>query len=550
MHCGSVFRLLFTDAFSEIRAADIKIVIAMKKQYRIIKLPKGKGAYRTIYAPTKAYKEKLKSFLLDLQQKVHNLDKDFTIHGFMRGRSPVTNAQKHIGYEYTLSLDLKDFFSDVKLEMVEEYLNEEERELCFIEGIARQGLPTSPLIANLAFIKLDTQIKDALSEEGAYTIYTRYADDMIFSFNHFELAETIENLVAKIVSTGGFRLNIKKRKLQGAKNGRRIITGIAVGERRIYPTRRVKRQIRAALHQKKKAAAIGLLSWSQCLEPRPFYTDRDLLNKHIFHDAALDLSNDFYLSDLLSFEEYVSKVEADFEDSHVVHTEDPEVWEKQKNTFLEQRESFYVKEKLASKERQSSLKKVIEEEFNPSEKEREKRQREVKRSVAQQQTKRMTPARKQETKKQVVDFETLKEIEQEEASSFEEVKKQHRREKEQIQFKQEREEQQKKALNRIFLASIAPIVFLIIAMSYYYANTELEIKPAYPLFVNVTPYDATIEIIDYPPGYTMGITLKPGVYKVKIDKQGYVPQQFSITMEHKPVVVSRELQRVYKRKVY
>ena len=522
----------------------------MKKQYKIIKLPKGRGSYRTIYAPTKAYKVKLKSFLLDLQQKVHNLDKDFTIHGFIRGRGPVTNAQKHIGYKYTLSLDLKDFFSDVKVEMVAEYLNAEERELCFIEGIARQGLPTSPLMANLAFIKLDTQIKDAFSEEGAYIVYTRYADDMIFSFNHYELAEMIENIVTKVVSNGGFKLNAKKRKLQSAKNGRRIITGLAVGERRIYPTRKIKRQIRAALHQKKKAAAIGLLSWSQCLEPRPFYTDRDLLNKHIFYDEALDLSNDFYLSDLLSFEEYVSKVEADFEDSRVVHVQDPAVWEKQKNTFLQQRENFYTKEKLASKERQHSLKKVIEEELKPQEKKVQQKQSKPKVSAPLQQTSKPVTTARRVVKKQAVNFGTLKEIEQEEASSFEEVKKQHRREKEKIQFKQEREEVEKKALNRIFLASIAPIIFLIVAMSYYYANTELEIKSAYPLFVNVTPYDANIKIINYTPGYTMGVPLKPGTYEIQIEKKGYETQKFSITMEHEPVVISRELRKSYKRKIY
>ena len=526
------------------------MTITMKKQYRIIKLPKGKGAYRTIYAPTKAYNEKLKNFLLDLQQKVHNLDNDFTIHGFMRGRGPVTNAQKHIGYEYTLSLDLKDFFSDVKLEMVAEYLNEEERDLCFIEGIARQGLPTSPLMANLAFIKLDTQIKDALSEEGAYTMYTRYADDMIFSFNHYELAETIETIVEKIVTAGGFTLNTKKRKLQSAKNGRRIITGIAVAERRIYPTRKIRRQIRAALHQKKKAEAIGLLSWSQCLEPRPFYTDRDLLNKHIFDEEALDLSNDFYLSDLLSFEEYVSKVEADFDDSSVVHAQDPTVWEKQKNAFLEQRDSFYTKEKMASKERQHTLKKVIEEKLNPPEKKVESKQKKPKVSAPLKQSQKPATAVKHIAKKQAVDFGTLKEIEQEEASSFEEVKKQHRREKEQVQFKIAREEEQKKALNRIFLASIAPIIFLIVAMSYYYANTELAIKPSYPLFVNVTPYDANIKLVNYKENYTMGINLIPGTYEIKIYKKGYRTQQFSIIMKHKPVVVSRELKKVYKRKVY
>ena len=61
----------FFDVSTEIRAAYLSKDIMMKKQYKIIKLPKGDGKFRTIYAPSKAYKEKLKSFLLDLQQKVH-----------------------------------------------------------------------------------------------------------------------------------------------------------------------------------------------------------------------------------------------------------------------------------------------------------------------------------------------------------------------------------------------------------------------------------------------------------------------------------------------
>ncbi len=242
----------------------------MKKQYKIIKLPKGGGRFRTIYAPNKAYKEKLTSFLLDLQQKVHDADKDYTIHGFMRGRGPVSNALKHVGYAYTLSLDLKDFFDSVKAEMVKEYLSEEELDLCFIDGIARQGLPTSPLIANLAFLKLDKMIKNAIAEEGVYTVYTRYADDLIFSFNHKDFAATLETLVEKIITDGGFVLNRKKIKLQSAKSGRRMITGIGVGKREIYPSRKLKRRIRATVHQKNREKAFGLLSWAECREARGF----------------------------------------------------------------------------------------------------------------------------------------------------------------------------------------------------------------------------------------------------------------------------------------
>ena len=190
----------------------------MIKQYKIIKIAKGDGRYRTLYAPNKAYKNKLTSFLPGLQQKLHNADEEGRIHGFMRGRSPVSNALKHVGHGYTLSLDLEDFFDSVKADMVKAYLNEEELSLCFIDGIARQGLPTSPVIANLAFLKLDKAIVDALSDEGVYSVYTRYADDLIFSFNDKAYAETIETMVERIITGAGFRLNHKKRKLQSARS--------------------------------------------------------------------------------------------------------------------------------------------------------------------------------------------------------------------------------------------------------------------------------------------------------------------------------------------
>ena len=528
----------------------------MKKQYKIIKLPKGNGKFRTIYAPSKAYKTKLKTLLLDLQQKLHNLDDEKTIQGFMRGRGPVSNAQKHIGYNYTLSMDLEDFFDSVTIEMAGSHLNDEERELCFIDGIARQGLPTSPLIANLAFYKLDQQIKEALGEVGAYVMYTRYADDMIFSFNQEEMSETIITLVTEIVTKGDFKVNTSKTKLQCTKQGRRQITGLSVGERRLYPTRRVKRKIRAALHQKRREQAIGLLRWAECKEPNAFYTDRDLLNKNIFHDEALDLSNDFYLSDLLSFEEYVEAVERDFNEQGLAHEKDPEKWKIQKEVFLEQREQFYTKEKKIARERSKEVRLDIEKRLDERQEEKNVQVNQQPKSI-----KTPTPRVAEESedvykedepksKELAVDFETLKESELELVEQFQKERLQRRHIKEEKAQVQEEQEEKKRSMNKVFMWSILPIIAIFMAMSYYFSNTEVEIKPTYPLFVKVTPYDARIRILNIKPKYTMGIELKPGKYDILITKRGYKKQRFWITMEHQPVVVERELIKVKKRKVY
>ncbi len=527
----------------------------MKKQYKIIRLPKGAGEFRTIYAPSKAYKEKLTTFLLDLQQKIHDADKEYTIHGFIRGRGPVSNAQKHVGYAYTLSFDLKDFFDSVKVEMVKEYLSKEETELCFIDGIARQGLPTSPLIANLAFLKLDKMIKSAIAEEGVYAIYTRYADDLIFSFNQQDFAPRLESIVEQIITDGGFRLNRKKTKLQSAKHGRRIITGIGVDERAIHPSRKLKRRIRAAIHQKNREKAFGLLSWAECREPRAFYTDRDLLNKNIFEEDALDLSNDFYLSDFLSFEAYVAAVEADFEDSSLAHEHDREKWNIQTAAFLAQREAFYLKERGRAQEARKETRKDIEKHFSAEEEEKKELQKAQTKAAVKKTVQKPAAAsvekKKEERKKELnIDFDTLKEVEQEQVTSFQEEKKAQRRHKEETQQFNTEQEEKKKSLNKVFLASILPIVLLIGAMSYYFSATKADVKESYPLIIETEPYDARIQIMNIIKKYEMGIELKPGEYDIRISKKGYTSQRFMIQMEHENIIIKRELKKIKKRKVY
>ncbi len=527
----------------------------MKKQYKIIKLPKGGGQFRTLYAPSNTYKEQLISFLLDLQQKLHNADTDKSVHGFMRGRGPVTNALKHVGYKYTLSLDLQNFFDSVTLTMAEDYLNDEQRSLCFIDGIARQGLPTSPLIANLAFLQVDKTIKEALAEIGAYVVYSRYADDLVFSFNNKELAETIETLVEKIVTDAGFVLNRKKTKLQSAKNGRRMITGIGVGERHIYPSRKLKRKIRAAIHQKNKEQAFGLLSWAECKEPKAFYTDRDLLNKNIFEEEALDISNDFYLSDLLSFEEYVKAVESDFDRQLYTHEVDPGKWTRQKEAFLEQRALFYQNEKARAAKNRHATRKDIEKRFKAVEEEKkEVKKPQQKATVQKPVQQRFAAASEEKTDEQLkalnVDFDTLKEIEQEEVASFQDEQKARRRQKEEILQAHEAKEEKKKALNKLFVASIFPILLLIGAMSYYFSATEIEVKSAYPLFIQTEPYDARVQIMNIIDKYEPGIELKPGEYDIQISKNGYETQRFTVKMEHEVITMKRELKAIKKRKVY
>jgi len=235
---------------------------------QITKIPKRNGEFRTIYVPNKEEKQKLRGLLGELNRKAKNILSG-AVHGFVIGRSPVTNALPHVGYEYTISFDLENFFDTVTPEKVGKYLSKEEKEAVFVDGAARQGLPTSPVVANLAAADMDKAILKWIKKDGRDIVYTRYADDLTLSFNEPELIPVIKEKIPEIIRRNGFAVNERKTRVQAAKAGRRIICGVAVDRDGIYPTREIKRRLRAALHQGNKRQARGLEEWMKLKLPKP-----------------------------------------------------------------------------------------------------------------------------------------------------------------------------------------------------------------------------------------------------------------------------------------
>ena len=233
---------------------------------KFIKIPKKrKGEFREICVPSSDEKTKFRLHLSNLNAKAAHVCNKESVHGFMNGKSPVTNAKKHIGFLYTLKFDLSDFFDTVKPAHLKGKITEEQIAELMPDGRAYQGLPTSPVIANIAAIDMDAAILRKIRNEKI--IYTRYADDMCFSFDDFELSKKLREWIPQIVGRCGFRLNKNKTWLQDSRFGNRIVTGISVGNDGIKPTRNVKRNLRAAIHQKNKRSIIGLKEWSKLKEP-------------------------------------------------------------------------------------------------------------------------------------------------------------------------------------------------------------------------------------------------------------------------------------------
>lgn len=254
---------------------------------KILRISKGKGrGWRTIYAPDSSERKRLNELLpaIRLVSEGVNIRGGGLQHGFMPDRSPVTNAMQHTGYAFSLSMDLEDFFDSVTPQHVPEELRYPE---CFPDGAARQGLPTSPALANIAANKMDMEIVECLPQSAGLATrifdlfadgirrveFSRYADDLTFSCDSLERLQSLKDIVPRIAAKHGFKVKASKTKIQAAIAGRRIITGVAV-DSKVHPTRRTRRKLRAALHQRHTAEARGLAEWMKLIIPRNFGKDR------------------------------------------------------------------------------------------------------------------------------------------------------------------------------------------------------------------------------------------------------------------------------------
>jgi RNA-directed DNA polymerase len=232
-----------------------------------VKIPKARGQFRTVFVPNKKLKQQLRALLPELRKKERQKSSQNGVsdvaHGFICGRSPITNAKAHINYQFTLSLDLKDWFDTCR----PKFLTEEQAKFCLVDGRPPQGFPTSPTIANICAVDMDVAIVKLI--DGSKIVYTRYADDLTFSFEYESSTLAAFNFqIRELINRFGFKVSEKKTKYQKASIGRRIITGIAVDSNGIYPTRKVKRKLRAARHQKRENNIRGLKEWCKLKDPK------------------------------------------------------------------------------------------------------------------------------------------------------------------------------------------------------------------------------------------------------------------------------------------
>jgi len=236
--------------------------------FKIIKIPKSRNTYRTIYIPNIELTNELRKLEPILKKILYTNIGHCKDHAFILNRNCATNAATHIGKTYILSLDIESFFDSITPALVKKYINKDIINVTFINNAPRQGLLTSPIISNIAMIDIDILIIKSLAVLGDIS-YSRYADDLTFGFNDVCMHKPIKIKIIDILRSHGFSIKKKKTKFYNTKHDRAIITGIAIDQYFLYPSRKTIKKIRAAKHQKNINSHNGLIEWSKCKSPNP-----------------------------------------------------------------------------------------------------------------------------------------------------------------------------------------------------------------------------------------------------------------------------------------
>ncbi len=240
-------------------------------------IPKKSGGTREISAPQPKLAAAQRWIFQNILSKV---PAEAPAHGFVPGRSTVTNAAPHVRRAVVVNMDLKDFFPSITFPRVRGVFErlgyspaaatvlallctEAPRRTVEYDGkkyhvaIGPRGLPqgacTSPALSNLVARRLDRRLGGMAAKLG--WTYTRYADDLTFSGDALvpkgeKNPKSVAWLLARarhVVEDEGFAPNEKKRRVQ-RRNTAQVVTGIVVNEKVSAP-RAERRRLRAILHR-------------------------------------------------------------------------------------------------------------------------------------------------------------------------------------------------------------------------------------------------------------------------------------------------------------
>lgn len=226
--------------------------------YHPYEIPKKDGSPRSILVPThhlKIIQKRINRQIFD------NIDYPDYLHGGIKDKDYVKNANEHSGANAIIALDVKNFYPSIKHDRVVEIFKYICKfptdvsillaDLCTHKGVVPQGACTSSHLANLAFHDGEYHFAQHCATKGYK--YTRLLDDITVSkagsFSDAEIERVIKS-VKSFVKKGGGRLNNKKQKIVSRSNPIDLmeVTGLWLNRGKPRAHKDDRRDIRSELH--------------------------------------------------------------------------------------------------------------------------------------------------------------------------------------------------------------------------------------------------------------------------------------------------------------
>lgn len=259
------------------------------KHYISFRIPKKSSSEkRIINAPKKKLKMAQKIILVEILQKIPC--SEYSTAFIKNKNGLLENALIHKEKVFLLKMDFKNFFQCIKRKKIQKIFMELGYDykisdilagLCTFFNELPQGGICSPYLSNLACYKLDKEISDFCNANNIS--YTRYADDLMFSANDFEILKNLKDTVLpKIIASNrsaDFNIEINNKKTKLIKNtSHKKVTGITINDGKMKVSKKIKNKVRAILYflyktgkfsKKKnetKESLIGNISYIQSIE--------------------------------------------------------------------------------------------------------------------------------------------------------------------------------------------------------------------------------------------------------------------------------------------
>ena len=240
-------------------------------RYRRFSIRKRQGSRRRkISAPSDKLK-KLQRRLLD--NYLSGLFVHHAAHAFRPQHSVATHARVHLGQKLILTCDLKDFFGQTSADRIRAWFRIQGWQdaglrtlmrLCVFESSLPQGAPTSPILSNLINMPLDEQLFQLAATAGAR--YSRYADDLVFSWSSEREPRSIRSQVEGCLEQFGYQIQTEKGWRQQRQQDQPEVTGVSVRGRQLRPAQRILERWKAIFKKPSRQQLAGMKGFTDQLK--------------------------------------------------------------------------------------------------------------------------------------------------------------------------------------------------------------------------------------------------------------------------------------------